>query len=73
MNQTAKKKTNFKLWASLILSVLVIVVVLQNTEEVPTKILFFTVSLPRAVLLFVTFLAGFVVGRFALRKKKKQA
>jgi len=45
-----------------VLAVLVVVVVLQNTEAVETKILFMTVTMPRAVLLFITATLGFAAG-----------
>jgi hypothetical protein len=36
--------------------------VLQNTEAVETKILFINITMPRAALLFVNLVIGFVVG-----------
>lgn len=45
-----------------VLLVLAIVVVLQNTETVDTKLLFVTLSMPRALLLFLTLLVGAVIG-----------
>lgn len=50
------------------------IVVLQNTEVVETKILFATVVMPRAVLLFTTFVSGLVLGivlSFLRRRSKK--
>jgi uncharacterized integral membrane protein len=44
------------------LALLVVIVVLQNTEVVETKILFTTISMPRAALLFGTLVSGFVIG-----------
>ena len=38
------------------------VVVLQNTEPVSTRILFYTITMPRAVLLFGTTCIGFTLG-----------
>lgn len=43
-------------------STLVLIVILQNTESVETKFLFATMSMPRAFLLMLTFLFGFVAG-----------
>ena len=43
-------------------ALLVVVVVLQNTEVVETKILFTTIAMPRAALLFGTLIVGFVIG-----------
>lgn len=45
-----------------LLVVLAIVVVLQNTESVETRLLFVEIAMPRAVLLFVTMLIGIVIG-----------
>jgi uncharacterized integral membrane protein len=53
---------NARMIALSVLAVLVAVVVLQNTEAVETKILFMTVTMPRAVLLFVTAALGFAAG-----------
>ena len=47
---------------AIIVAVLVVIVVLQNTQTVETKLLFVTISMPRAVLLFVTLLIGFALG-----------
>lgn len=48
-----------------IIVVLVIVVVLQNTQAVETKLLFLSVTMPRALLLFVTLVVGFAAGFLA--------
>jgi putative membrane protein len=56
--------------------VLLIIVILQNTEDVDTRILFVTVSMPRALLIFVSALLGAAVGIVAgmvLGKKKQQS
>jgi len=53
------------------LVVLVIVIVLQNTQAVETKLLFVTISMPRAVLLLVTLLAGFALGLVASERLRK--
>ena len=41
---------------------LVLIVILQNTEAVETELLFISVSMPRAVLLFGALLIGFALG-----------
>ncbi len=41
---------------------IVVVVVLQNTQAVETKLLFLTVTMPNAALLFGTLIIGFVIG-----------
>jgi uncharacterized integral membrane protein len=53
---------NAKLLIALALAALVIVVALQNTDQVDTKVLFATISMSRALLIAVTFAAGAVVG-----------
>ena len=47
---------------AIVVAVLVIIVVLQNTQTVETKLLFVTITMPRAVLLVVTLLVGFALG-----------
>lgn len=54
--------SRIKLIAGGILVLLVAVVCLQNTETVDTRLLFITVSMPRIVLLAVSFLVGLIVG-----------
>ena len=64
-----------KLIAALCLAVLVIIVVLQNTQTVDTKFLFVTVSMPRAALLSITMLIGIATGillSLALTAKRKK-
>ena len=46
----------------LVLILFVSIVIFQNTEVVETKILFFSIQLPRAILLFLTLSFGFVLG-----------
>jgi len=48
-----------------IVALLTLIVVLQNTEAVETKILFLSVTMPRAALLFGTLLVGFLLGVLA--------
>ena len=60
---------------ALLLLVFVAVVVLQNTETVETRLLFATVSMPRAMLLGGTLaigvLSGFLLGaRFERRRTR---
>jgi len=58
---------------ALIASIAVIVIlILQNTEEVSTKILFATVSMPRAVLLLATGGIGFLAGLLVRGGRRKR-
>jgi uncharacterized integral membrane protein len=45
--------------------ILAILVVVQNTQAVETKLLFVTATMPSAVPLFVTLVIGFVIGVLA--------
>lgn len=52
----------FKLIVMVVLATLGMIVVLQNTEPVETSILIWTMTMPRAVLLFGTSFIGFAIG-----------
>ena len=58
--QTAFRK--IKLIVIAVLAIIVLVIALQNTANVETRLLFATVTMPRAVLLFVMLVIGFVIG-----------
>jgi uncharacterized integral membrane protein len=45
-----------------VLALLIVIIVLQNTEQVETKLLFISVTMPRAALLFGTLVIGFALG-----------
>jgi putative membrane protein len=45
-----------------VIALIVVVVVLQNTQSVETRLLFFTVTMPNAALLFGTLVIGFAIG-----------
>jgi len=66
--------TRTKLIVILVLAIFCIVVVLQNTQAVETRILFVTITMPRAILLFLASLVGFVAGiilALGLSRRKK--
>jgi len=66
---------NLKIITASILVILVSIMVVQNREPVVTHLLFATVSMPHAVLLFITAAAGFALGALlalSLNKKRKQ-
>ena len=60
----------------ILLVVFAIIVILQNTQAVETRLLFVKVTMPRALLLMVTFLVGLAVGfilsGFWFKKKQDQ-
>jgi uncharacterized integral membrane protein len=56
------KMNKLKFVAIAVITLFVVVVVLQNTQAVETKLLFLTLTLPNAVLLFGTLIIGFAIG-----------
>jgi len=56
------KKYQIKLIVALLVVILLAVIVFQNREPVATRLLFITVSMPRAVLLFLATAVGYVLG-----------
>jgi putative membrane protein len=59
LEQSMKKAKQI---TALVLAVIIIVVVFQNTEAVQTKVLWATVTMPRALLLFMTLAVGIIIG-----------
>jgi putative membrane protein len=55
----------------LILVVLFVVIAIQNTKAVPIRILFWTISMSRIILIPLLMLIGFVVGFLAAQAIKK--
>jgi len=51
-----------KIVAIAVLALVVVIVVLQNTQAVETKLLFLTLTLPNAALLFGTLIIGIAIG-----------
>lgn len=51
-----------KIIALIVSLVLVLIISLQNTKAVETKILFTTVTMPRVLLLLLTFIVGLIAG-----------
>ena len=51
-----------KLATVAVVALIVMVVVLQNTQAVETKLLFLKVTMPNAALLFGTLIIGFAIG-----------
>jgi uncharacterized integral membrane protein len=51
-----------KLAAIAIIVFVAVVIVLQNTQAVETRLLFLTVTLPNAAMLFGTLVIGFAIG-----------
>ena len=53
-----------KLIVTVILTLLCLIVILQNTASVETRFLFVTITMPRAILLLITTTIGFLAGVF---------
>ena len=51
-----------KIAVIIVISILALIIFIQNTEAVETKLLFATVTMSRALLLMLTFIMGFVGG-----------
>ncbi len=51
-----------KVVAIVVLTFVVVFVVFQNTQAVETRVLFLTLTLPNAALLFGTLIIGFAIG-----------
>jgi uncharacterized integral membrane protein len=65
-----------KLVIIIIVSILTLIILLQNTEPVQARILFATVPISGALLMMLTFVLGFVVGilvpTYFLRKTERK-
>ncbi len=57
-----RKMNKLKLVVIATIALFAVIVVLQNTQAVETKLLFLTVTLPNAALLFGTLIIGFAIG-----------
>ena len=64
-----------KVIVSLVLGIVILIVIIQNVRDVPTDILFWTISLPHIFLLFIVFIIGILVGMIlpGLMSKKAEA
>jgi uncharacterized integral membrane protein len=66
---------NLKLVVASFLAILVAIIVVQNREQVATHVLFATIMMPHAILLFITAAAGFALGvilTLSLSTKRQQ-
>jgi len=58
-------KQNIKMYAGLGLLILVVLFTLQNTETVPISFLFWEFHISRALMIFMVFVVGVLVGLFS--------
>lgn len=56
-----------------VLALALLIVILQNTQAVETKILFLSFTMPRALLLVATALVGFVLGVLVTFRQTRKA
>ena len=62
-------RTKVRLFVAAVLVVLALIVVLQNTAAVETRILHLTLTMPRAALLFGALIVGFVLGQLTASRR----
>ena len=55
-----------------VLLILLVIIMMQNTQIVTVTLLFWDVSMSRIVLIFLALLFGFVLGYFVGRLKKRR-
>jgi uncharacterized integral membrane protein len=60
--EPSRAMSKLKLVAIAGIALIVVIAVLQNTQTVETELLFLTVALPNAALLFGTLIVGFAIG-----------
>lgn len=65
MTERAKRKPNLRLIGAVAIAILTVIVAIQNTATVETRLLFATVTMPRVLLLTFTLLIGFLLGLLA--------
>lgn len=51
-----------KVIIGLILGITILIIIIQNVRDVPTDILFWSITLPHIFLLFIVFAIGILVG-----------
>jgi uncharacterized integral membrane protein len=51
-----------KVIIGLILGIIILIIIIQNVRNVPTDILFWSITLPHIFLLFIVFAIGILVG-----------
>jgi uncharacterized integral membrane protein len=64
---------NLKLIAASVLAIVVAILVVQNREPVETHLLFATIVMPHAILLFIACAAGFALGVLLTMSLKTQS
>jgi uncharacterized integral membrane protein len=62
MNSKVSYKRAVKIAVPVILAILLVTIVLQNREEVETRLVFLTITMPLAALLGVLLVSGYLLG-----------
>jgi len=62
---------NAKQIAAIVAGIIAVIVIVQNTATVETHILWITISMPRAVLLALTFALGVLSGIFFSMRRRR--
>ncbi len=64
-----------KVIISLFLGIIILIIIIQNVQPVPTSVLFWTINLPHIFLLFIVFAIGILIGMMlpGLMSKKPEA
>ncbi len=65
-------KTRIKIVVGIILGILGLIIMFQNTETVTTRLLFLELPMPRFVLLLVMLLIGFILGVVTMTIRKRR-
>jgi uncharacterized integral membrane protein len=60
--QPQRKETNWKAWGLGVVIVLVLIFILQNSQSVRVKFLFFDASMPLIFALLITTILGVIIG-----------
>ena len=63
---------NFRLWLGIVVASFVILFTLQNIATVEVSFLVWTMAMPRALLLFLLFGAGILVGLLMARMPRRR-
>lgn len=65
------KKLNPRIIAILLLVFLLIVFSIQNAEIIPIKVFFWTISIPRVLLILFSLIVGILIGLWFPSKRKQ--
>jgi len=66
-------KNNRTLIVVIVLAVLCLVVMIQNLDRTPIQFLFFSITMPLIILIFVLLAAGFILGYSVARVGTKKS